>query len=133
MVSISQTANASKGALWAGRILSALPVLMLTIDGVMKLVNPPPVVEAMTRLGLNGSSAVIGILELICVAVHVLPRTALLGAVLLTGYLGGAVATHLRAGSDLFSLVFPVILGSMLWTGLLLRDARLRALVASGE
>lgn len=71
----------------------------------------------------------IGLIQLACLAVYVIPRSAILGAILLTGYLGGAVATHLRAGSPLFSLVFPLIIGALVWGGLLLRDARLRALL----
>ena len=110
--------------------MSALAVLFMLLDGVVKLFNPPPVVESMTQLGYAENLALaIGIIEIICVAVYVIPRTSVLGAILLTGYLGGAIASHVRVGSDLFSLVFPVILGLLLWGGLYLRDEQLRKLI----
>jgi hypothetical protein len=116
--------------LWAGRITSALPALFLLLDGVAKLVKPAPVVEATVRLGYPESIILgLGMLLLACLAVYVIPRTAILGAILLTGYLGGAVATHVRVGDDLFPAFFPVIVGVLLWGGLFLRDARLRALL----
>ena len=125
-----QPAPVSKAALWAGRILSAIPSLFLLLDGVMKLFKPEPVVEATTRLGYpEGVIVGLGIVLLACVALYVIPRTSVLGAILLTGYLGGAVAAHVRAGGDPFPVVFPVLVGVLLWGGLLLRDARLRALV----
>jgi len=90
----------------------------------------PPVVESFALLGYPTGLAVgIGALELACVAVYLVPRSSILGAVLLTGYLGGAIASHVRVGSELFPLVFPLIIGALLWGGLYLRDARLRALV----
>jgi uncharacterized protein YndB with AHSA1/START domain len=120
-------APVSKKALWAGRLLSVLPVLMLLMSGVMKLVKPAPVVEGFTHLGYPESLALgIGILELVCMAVYVIPRTSVLGAVLLTGYLGGATATHVRVGEPFYT---PVLLGVLLWGGLVLRDSRLRALL----
>lgn len=120
----------SKTSLWAGRIMSVLPILFLLLDGVMKLVKPAPVVDAFIQLGYPDSLAVsIGLLLLVCVVIYVIPRTAVLGAILLTGYLGGAVATHVRVGSEPFSLIFPIIFGVLLWGGLYLRDDRLRALI----
>jgi uncharacterized protein YndB with AHSA1/START domain len=120
-------APVSKKALWAGRILSALPALMLLMSGVMKLVKPAPVVEGFTHLGYPESLALgIGILELVCTAVYVIPRTSVLGAILLTGYLGGATATHVRVGEPFYT---PVLLGVLLWGGLVLRDSRLRDLL----
>ena len=123
-------APTSKGMLWAGRILSALPSLFLLMDGVMKLFKPSFVVEATVRLGYPESVIVpLGIVLTACTVLYITPQTSVLGAILLTGYLGGAVATHVRASEPLFSIIFPVIIGSMLWGGLLLRDARLRALL----
>ena len=117
--------------LWAGRILSALAVLFLLWDSVMKLLRPPVVLESWERLGYpEGVSVGIGLLQLACVAVYVFPLTSVLGAILLTGYLGGAVATHVRIGDPLFThALFPTYIGAMLWGGLYLRDERLRALI----
>ena len=115
---------------WAGRILSGVPALFLVFDGVIKLLNVQPVVEASQLLGLPVELAPgIGVLLLACLAVYLLPRTAVLGAILLTGYLGGAVSLQLRVGAPAFSLVFPVILGVLLWGGLYLRDAQPRTLI----
>lgn len=120
----------SRTTRWAGHTFSALAVLFLLFDGVIKLLKLAPVVESFTLLGYPQSTVFgIGILLLACVAVYVLPRTAALGAILLTGYLGGAIASHVRVGSEPFSLVFPLIIGGLLWGGLFLRDDRLRALV----
>lgn len=120
----------NKSSLWAGRILSALPVLFLLLDGVMKLVKPAFVVEATVQLGYPESVIVaLGVVLVACTILYLVPRTAVLGAILLTGYLGGAVATHVRVGGPLFSILMPVILGVMLWGGLYLRDERVRSLV----
>ena len=120
----------NKSSLWAGRILSALPVLFLLLDGVMKLVKPAFVVEATVQLGYPESVIVaLGVVLVACTVLYLIPRTAVLGAILLTGYLGGAVATHVRVGGPLFSILMPVILGAMLWGGLYLRDERVRSLV----
>lgn len=127
---VMQPAAVSKKRLWTGRIISAVPVLFLLVDGVMKLMNAAPVLEAQARLGYPPSLApAIGILELVCLIVYVVPRTAVLGAILLTGYLGGATATHVRIGGDPFSVLFPGIIGALLWGGLYLRDRCLRALL----
>jgi hypothetical protein len=124
---MTQTSPVSKKLVWAGRITSALPVLMLLFSGVMKLVKPAPVVEGFAQLGYPESLALpIGILEIVCAVVYVIPRTAVLGAILVTGYLGGATATHVRVGDPFF---FPIILGLLVWGGLYLRDERLRALL----
>lgn len=120
----------SKTNLWIGRIVSGLPVLFLLVDGVMKLFKPPVVVEATVNLGYTESTIIpIGLVLIICTVLYLIPATSILGAILLTGYLGGAVATHVRAGESLFSIVFPVIFGILIWLGLYLRDDRLRALV----
>jgi uncharacterized membrane protein YphA (DoxX/SURF4 family) len=120
----------SKRRLWAGRIISALAILMLLFSGIMKLMKPAPVVTEFARLGLPDTLAItIGILELACTLVYVIPRTAVLGAILLTGYLGGASLTHLRIGDPVFNIVMPPILGVLVWLGLYLRDDRLRPLL----
>ena len=124
-------ASSSKKTVWLGRILSGLVVLFLIPDGIIKFIKPAPVIEVFAHLGLTLSLAnVLGILLLLCTAIYVFPRTSVLGAILLTGYLGGAVATHLRAGDPLFShVLFPTYLGVLLWLGLYLRDNRVRALI----
>ncbi len=130
MDSYSEIAPVSRKRVWAGRIISALPALFLLVDGVMKLVKPAPVVEATVRLGYPESVIVaLGIVVLACTVLYLIPRASVLGAILLTGYLGGAVATHVRVGGSFFSVVFPIILGMLIWGGLYLRDAQLRALI----
>src|SRR5262245_10105329 len=130
MASGIQAVAVSRKALWAGRIMSAIPALFLLLDGVMKLVKPEPVVETTVRLGYPESTIVsLGIVLTACTVLYVIPRTAVLGAILLTGYLGGAVATHVRVGEGTFPILFPVIVGALLWGGLYLRDARLRELI----
>jgi hypothetical protein len=121
----------SKKQRWAGRILSAAAVLFLLFDATIKLMVIPPVVEAFTRLGFPVDLARgIGTLELVCLIAYVIPRTAIPGAILLTGFLGGAVVTHVRVGDPLLShALFPVYVGALVWGGLLLRG-RLAALVA---
>jgi hypothetical protein len=120
----------SKTALWIGRGLSALAILFLLFDGVMKLFKPALVVEATTRLGYPESSIIpIAVVLLASTVLYAIPRTAVLGAILLTGYLGGAVATHVRVSGSLFEILFPVIMGVFVWGGLYLRDARLRRLI----
>ena len=116
---------------WAGVILSALPVLFVLFDGAIHLMVIPPVVEAFTKLGYPVStSRALGVIELVCIVLYLIPRTSVLGAILLTGYLGGAVATNLRVGSPLFSnTLFPVYVGILAWGGLFLRDERVRALI----
>ena len=127
MQSDTHTAPVSKKMIWAGRIMSALPVLMLLLSGVMKLVKPAAVVEGFARLGYPESLTVgIGIVELACAALYVVPRTAVLGAILMTAYLGGATATHVPIGEPFF---MPILLGVLVWGGLFLRDERLRALL----
>jgi len=111
----------------AGWILTVLPVLLLLMSGVMKLVKPGFVVEGFQHLGLPEHLAIpLGILELTCTLVYLIPRTSVLGAILLTGYLGGAILTHLRIGEPVFS---QVLFGVFIWGGLFLRDPRLRQLM----
>src|SRR5262245_10564955 len=114
----------SKGSLWTGRILSWLPALFLIVDAVAKFMKPAPVVEATVKLGYSETAIVpIGALLLVSTILYLIPQTCVLGAILLTGYLGGAVATHVRAGSPMFThVLFPVYFGIMIWLGLYLRD-----------
>lgn len=110
----------------AGRVITGLVVAFLVFDGGTKVLRVTPVLEACARLGLGPERVVaIGALLLACTALYAIPRTAVLGAILVTGYLGGAVATHVRAGSSLFETVFPVGVGGLAWLGLALRDPRL--------
>ena len=130
MQSDTQTAATSRKMLWAGRIISALPVLFLLMDGAMKLAKPAFVVEATVQLGYPESVIIgLGIVLLTCTVLYLIPRTSVLGAILLTSYLGGAVATHVRVGDGLFPISFPIILGVLIWGGLYLRDERLRTLL----
>ena len=122
-------AMSNKRSLWAGRIISGLPALFMLVDGIMKLVKPAVVVDATVQLGYPESVIVgLGVVLIACTILYLIPRTAVLGAILLTGYLGGAVATHVRVGGPMFSIIFPVIFGAMLWGGLYLRDERVRSL-----
>lgn len=117
----------SKKMQWAGYIASGLPGLLLVFSGVAKLILPEGMPEEFARLGYPVSTAAgIGIVALLCAALYLIPRTSVLGAILLTGYLGGATATHVRIG-DLF--IMPIIVGVVLWAGLYLRDPRVRALI----
>jgi DoxX-like family len=127
MSSNPQSAPASNKMLWAGYVVSALPVLLLPFSGAMKFAKPAAVVEGFADLGWPESLALaLGILEVGCTIVYLIPQTAVLGAILLTGYLGGATATHVRIGEG---FIGPVLIGVLLWLGLYLRDARLRALI----
>ena len=117
-------------AIWTGRIFSAIAGLFLLFDSVGKLMEARPFMEGTAQLGYPTSLVFpLGVVLLTCVVVYLIPRTAVLGAVLLTGYLGGAVATHARVQDPLFShTLFPIYFGVLIWGGLLLRDARLRSL-----
>jgi DoxX-like family len=120
----------AKAALWTGRVLSGLVILFLTVDGAIKLVPIQPVIDSMRELGYPTSDSFarfLGVVTLVGTALYAWPRTSLLGAVLLTGLMGGAIATHLRLDHPLFShTLFGVWLGLFLWGGLWLRDERLR-------
>jgi len=125
---VSQSpAQPRKAVRWAGRVISALPALMLLASASMKLSHAPQFVAMFTnKLGYQESSlTTIGLLELACTALYVIPQTAFLGALLLTGYLGGAIATHVRIGEP-FGV--PLVLGVLVWLGLYLRESRLKAL-----
>ena len=124
----AQVTAVSKGRLWAGRIASALPVLMLLMSAGMKFTKGPQVMEGMAKFGYAESVVIpLGIVELACTILYVIPQTSILGAILLTGYLGGATATHVRIGDVAF--ISPVIAGVLVWAGLYLRDPRLHALI----
>ena len=131
MVPSEPQVSARKGQLWAGRIMSGLGVAFLLMDGVMKLFKPAVVRETFARLGYPESEIIgIGLLLLMCTALYLIPRTSIFGAILLTGFLGGAVATHVRVGDPLLShVLFPTYIAALLWVGLYLREPRLRALV----
>jgi len=116
-----------KKMFWTGCVMSALPVLLLIMSAVMKLMKPVAVVQSFTHFGFTESLLPkLGILELTCTLIYLIPRTSVLGAILLTGYLGGATVTNLRVGQPVF---LPVIAGVLVWGGLYLRDHRLRALI----
>src|SRR5262245_29311313 len=121
----------AKGRVWTARLMWGVAVAFLAFDTAGKLLVLPPVVEGTARLGYSERSVlVIGVIELFCLTLYVIPRTAVLGALLLTGYLGGAVATHLRIGDPLLShILFPTYVAVLLWGALFLRDPRLRQLV----
>ena len=131
MQTADSTGSTSKKSVWAGRILSGFITAFLIFDAVIHLMKPAPVVEAFAKLNFPLRFAVpLGIVELICILLYVIPSTSILGAILLTGYLGGAVAIQLPTGNPFFGeILFPVYIGVFLWGGIYLRDARLRALV----
>ncbi len=131
MQSAIDTASPSKSRLWTGRVLSTLAILFLLFDGIMKLVRPLPVTQAMTKLGFPQNLSVpIGVVLLICTALYALPRTSVFGAVLLTGYLGGAVVSQMRINAPLLgNTLFPVYFAVLMWAGLYVRDSRLAALL----
>jgi len=128
-----QDPEVSVAALWLGRILSGLAVLFLLFDGAIKLVPLGVVTETMDRIGYGSSEALarsLGAITVVCTLLYAVPPTSFVGAILLTGYLGGAIAAHVRIGSPLFShVLFGFYLGVMVWGGLWLRDTRLRQLL----
>jgi hypothetical protein len=124
------TAAGSMKLLWAGRVMSDLPVLFLLFAGTMNPMKPESVVNATVEMGHPEDVILpLGIVLLPSNVLYIIPRTSVLGAVLLTGYLGGAVATHVRAGDPILNIYFPIVFGVLLWGGLWLRDGRLRALL----
>lgn len=133
MQTIQQSLPVSNGALWAGRVLSGLIILFMLFDSGIKLVPLDVVLQTSNDLGLPATiefARGLGILGLVCTILYALPQTSVLGAILLTGYMGGAIATQLRVGNPLFShLLFGVYLALILWGGLYLRDPRLRAIL----
>ena len=126
----TQTVPASKGMTWTGRIISGLVVLFMLFDGITKVIKVPQVMEVAAKMGFSVNSIVgIGAVLLACTAIYIIPRTSILGAIRLTGYLGGAVATHVHAGDPVFEMLFPVIFGVLAWGGLFFRDERVRSLI----
>ncbi len=124
----SNLTKPSKLQFWTGAVLSALPMLFMTMSGVMKLAHPPMVVEGFAKSGMTLTDVtVIGVIELLCVVIYLLPKTAILGAVLVVGYLGGAIMVHVRAHEVQF--IAPLVLGMCAWGGLYLREPRLRELL----
>jgi hypothetical protein len=120
----------SQKRLWAGRVLTGLSGAFFIFDGGMKLFKPPVVVQATVQMGYPESTIVgIGIVLLACTLLYLIPRTSILGAVLLTGYLGGAVASNVRAAQPVFNIVFPIVFACIAWGGLWLREARLEQLL----
>ena len=133
MPTIAETAPVSKPALWTGRVLSGLVILFMLFDGAIKLVPWPVVTEAMDRIGYGSSESLarsLGVITLVCTVLYAIPPTSILGAILLTGYLGGAMASHIRIGSPVVShILFGFFLGLVVWGGLWLRDRSLRAVM----
>lgn len=126
----AQRSGESKGSLWTGRVLSGLVVLFMLFDSVTKILKAQQVIDATMRIGFPLSTIVpIGVVLLVCNILYVLPRTSILGAILLTGHLGGAIAANVRAASPVFNTAFPAVFGVLVWLGLYLREPRLRALL----
>lgn len=127
-MSMPQISTTPNWMIWTGRVISALPVLMLIMSGVMKFHLPEDAIKDMTKIGWEPKvMPALGIVELGSTLLYIIPQTATLGAILLTGYLGGAAATHVRV-ADYSHLPIPIVLGVLVWVGLYLRDARVRAL-----
>lgn len=124
--------SSSRRSLWAGRVLSGLVTAFLLFDAGIKVSRHPMAIQGTTQLGYPAGVILgLGLVQLACLALYLAPRTAVLGAVLWTGYLGGAIATHVRVESPLFShVLFPTYVAAMLWGGLYLRDARVRGMLA---
>ena len=122
--------STSKAALWVARPIATLAILFMLFDAFAKFAKPAPVVDAFARLGVPIALApVIGTILLVLVALYIIPKTSTFAAVLLTGYLGGAVATNLRAGDPLFEILFPIIFGVLVWAPRYLTDPRVRDLI----
>jgi hypothetical protein len=133
MSTIAEAAPVSRPALWLGRVLSGLVIVFMLFDGAIKLVPWPVVTETMDRIGYGSSETLartLGVITMACTLLYAIPPTSIVGAILLTGYLGGAMASHLRIGSPLLShTLFGLYLGLMVWGGLWLRDRNLRTLI----
>ena len=124
------TASHSKTWIWVGRIVTTLVVLFCAFDGLMKVIKEPHVIAASAEFGFSTNELVlIGVLMLVCTVLYAIPRTAILGAILLTGYLGGAVVSNIRVGHPVFECIFPIIFGALAWGGLFLLESRVRELI----
>jgi hypothetical protein len=129
-IAITTQSTQPRAALWTARVLGAIAALFLTFDGVIHVLNPALVVQASVQLGFPVHlMPVVGVIELACLALYLARRTSFIGALLLTAYLGGATAIQVRAESVPFNIVFPAIVATLLWSSLVLRDARIRALL----
>ena len=129
---MASNTGVSKPVMWTGRVMTALPVLLILLGGVMKVMKVPGVAEGFARAGLSDRLIVpVGIIEIVCAVIYAIPQTSILGAILLTGLLGGATLTNVRIGDP--TAVVPVIVGMMAWGGLYLRDRRLRVLIPFRE
>ncbi len=130
MTTYIQPASLSIVSLWTGRIITGLVMIFLAFDGVTKIIQVAPVVEASKKLDITSDSLLgIGIVLLTCTAIYAIPSTAILGAILLTGYLGGAAAIQVRAGSGAFPVAFSIVFGILVWVGPVLREPRLLWLI----
>lgn len=131
----ARTGASSRARRWTGRALTAIAAVFLTFDAIVKLANLQVAVDANAQLGYRASLIVpIGALEVVLLAIYLVPRTSIVGAILWTGYLGGAIASQLRAGNPLLSnVLFPIYVAVLLWGGLWLRDARVRGLLSRPE
>jgi len=127
MESSTPSAPASKKMYWAGWVVTILPVLMLFFSASMKFIQPEGMQEGLDKMGWKADVMLaLGIVEIACTIIYLIPQTSVLGAILLTGYLGGATATHARVGEP---FIFPVLLGVLVWLGIYLRCGRLRAIL----
>jgi DoxX-like family len=130
MHSTVESVSVSKGALWSGRIVSGLVVLFMLFDSITKIMRVQQVIDATVRIGFPASTVFgIGVTLLVCTALYVIPQTSVLGAILLTAYLGGATAANVRASSPAFNTCFAITFGVLVWLGLFLRERRLRELI----
>lgn len=133
MTTLPLTTQSSRPlALWSSRVIIAVLILFLGFDSIIKIMQHPEAVTPTVGFGFaEGLVPVLGVLELACFVLYLIPRTSLIGAILMPGYLGGALATQVRVEAPLFSLVFPLIIGALLWGALVIRDVRLRDLLFS--
>jgi hypothetical protein len=130
MATAPQTSTASRVMYWSGWVVTILPVFVLTMSGIMKLAQPEGMSADIEKLGWTMRLMVpLAIIELGSAALYLIPQTSVLGAILVTGYLGGATATHMRIDDPLMNILAPVIIGALAWLGLFLRDARIRELI----
>jgi len=130
MTAVALQPSTPKAALWTGRILSGIAALFLTFDGVIHVLKPEPVIQAFAQLNVPLVLSVpLGVIELVIVALTLVRRTQVVGALLLTAYLGGATAIQVRANAEVFPVVFPAIIGTIFWVGLVLRREDIRSII----
>jgi nitrate reductase gamma subunit len=126
----NEAKSVGRGRMWTGRVLSILTILFLLFDAAGKLMKPPQVTQAFAQMGMPiGMSVPMGVILVVCAVLYAIPRTAAAGALLLTGYLGGAVALQWRVGNPVFETIFPVLFAAVMWVGVVLRDRRLEGLI----